>query len=333
MNKFRLIIILLLTIVLLLTFFISIDYVGLWHAMSGARIIWIFLSLSVGLGAFYVRVKRWHYLLLPMKSIAGMPLFKAIMIGFSVTIVLPGRVGELVRPYLIGAWENISKSAALATVVLERIIDLFCVLTYFAMYIYFFSRANESSWFSIVRKSSLVALIVGMGGMLLLVVWGYRPKIINKVIGVVLFWGSGKFKGKVLDMANSFSNGLLILKHPKLMVKIIILSYIFWFIIAVNTAFMIWAFEPWVNFKEAIFVMGLLVLGIALPTPGGAGGFHWAVRLALIWVGVNDNTAAAIAIIHHFISVGPVLLIGLFFVWKEGLSWSKLRSINTTASA
>lgn len=328
MSKVRLIIIFVLTFVLLLSFFLSINYEALWQALKEARILWLILGLAVGLGAFYIRVRRWHYLLLPMKSIKDMPLFKAIIIGFSVTIALPGRVGELVRPYLIGSWENISKSAALATVVLERIIDMLCVLTYFAMYIYFFSgKDSESSWFIIVKNSGLLALLIGLSGLLLLIIWGFRPGLIKKLIKVLFFWSAESFRNKALLLAEKFSDGLLILRYPGLMINIIVLSYIFWFIIAVNTAFIIWAFEPLVKFEDAIFVMGLLVIGIALPTPGGVGGFHWAVRLALVWVGVKDSVAAAIALIDHVISVGPVLLIGLFYIWREGLHWSKLKNM------
>lgn len=333
MSKVRLIIILILTFALLLTFFISINYEGLWLAIKGARILWLILGLAVGLGAFYIRVKRWHYLLLPMKSIKDMPLFKAIIIGFSVSIALPGRIGELVRPYLIGSWENISKSAALATVVLERIIDMLCVLTYFAMYIYFYSSKNmDSSWFAIVRKSGLLALLIGLSGLLLLIIWGFCPGLIRKLIKILFFWSAESFRNKILLLAEKFSDGLLVLKYPRLMINIFVLSYIFWFVIAVNTAFIIWAFDPLVKFEDAIFVMVLLVIGIALPTPGGVGGFHWAVRLALVWVGVKDSVATAIALIDHIISVGPVLLIGLFFVWREGLQWSKIKDIQTNPS-
>ncbi len=329
MSKIRLIIISLLTCVLLLTFFLSINYSELKGALIKAKVLWIIIALAVGLGAFYVRVVRWHYLLLPIKDISGMPLFKAIMIGFSVTIALPGRIGELVRPYLIGVWENISKSAALATVVLERIIDMLCVLTYFAIYLYFFSEKNvNSNWFNIVRESSLLALIIGVSGLLLLIIWGFYSKIINRLINILFFWSSVDLRNKIIKVAKSFSNGLLVLRDPRLMAKVILLSFIFWFIIVINTAFIIWAFAPQVKLSEAIFVMGLLVIGIALPTPGGVGGFHWAVRLALVWIGVSDGSAAAIALVDHIISVVPVLIIGLFFIWKEGLNWSKLTHLN-----
>jgi len=339
MSKVKFILILLISIILVGSFFLSIkNYNEIWKALKKSNIYNVILCLLIGMTGYFIRAWRWKYLLLPVKRINLWSLTKAIIIGFMVSIVLPGRLGELVRPYLIGVWEKISKSSALATVILERIIDLLCVLAYFSLYVYFFSiPETKSFWFTLAKKSSMIALLTATSGITILILWGFKPNIVNKIIQYALFFTGSRFRNKALGLANSFSDGLLVLKDPILIIKVICISLLFWLSVAVGTAFMIWAFLPNIPFTASFFVLGLLVIGVAIPTPAGVGGFHWGVRLSLRWLGVEDNIAAAIAILLHFISFLPLLISGIFLLWYEGINWSRLsklesKTINTLES-
>jgi len=77
-----------------------------------------FLSLS-----YWIRAYRWSYLLLPVKQITTGPLFRSTVIGFMGNYLLPFRAGELMRAVSIGQNQNISKAAALGSIVLERVFD------------------------------------------------------------------------------------------------------------------------------------------------------------------------------------------------------------------
>ncbi len=331
MNRIKFVLILIISIILLGSFLLSIkNYNEIWIALRKSNFYYVIFSLLFGVLGYFIRAWRWKYLLLPVKRINLWNLAKAIIISFTVTIVLPGRLGELVRPYLIGVWEKISKSSALATVILERIIDLLCVLAYFSLYIYFFSiPETKSFWFKLAKKSSLIALLIAVSGIVILILWGFKPNIVNKIIQYALFFTGSRLRNKALELANSFSDGLLVLKKPILIVKIISISLFFWLLVSVGTAFIIWAFLPDIPFAASFFVLGLLVIGVAIPTPAGIGGFHWGVRLSLRWLGVEDNIAAAIAILLHFISFLPLLIMGIFLIWYEGISWSRLSKLES----
>ena len=93
-------------------------------SLKSANYWWIALLVPISLLGHWIRALRWKYLMAPIKKDCKLShLFGAIMIGYAVNNVLP-RVGELVRPYVLGNQEQVSKSAALATVVVERILDL-----------------------------------------------------------------------------------------------------------------------------------------------------------------------------------------------------------------
>ena len=72
----------------------------------------------------------------------------------------------------------------------------------------------------------------------------------------------------------------------------------------------------------------MLVIGVAVPTPGAIGGFHEAYRVgATMFFGAPDNTAVGAAIVAHLISVGPSLVLGLFFAAQVGLNVAGMRRL------
>ncbi|HTP13661.1 MAG TPA: lysylphosphatidylglycerol synthase transmembrane domain-containing protein, partial [Bacteroidota bacterium] len=99
------------------------DFGELWASLKSANYIWIVLLVPISLLSHWVRAIRWAYLLKPIKKVTSQRnLFSAVMIGYMVNNALP-RVGELVRPYVLGNLEGVSKTSVLGTVVIERILD------------------------------------------------------------------------------------------------------------------------------------------------------------------------------------------------------------------
>jgi hypothetical protein len=74
-------------------------------------------------------------------------------------------------------------------------------------------------------------------------------------------------------------------------------------------------------------MLGALTFGIAIPTQGGVGTYEWFGQQALSrFFGVDPSTAAAAILVMHVFAVGPVIIMGFGFLWKEGLSFSGLTS-------
>jgi uncharacterized membrane protein YbhN (UPF0104 family) len=82
----------------------------------------------------------------------------------------------------------------------------------------------------------------------------------------------------------------------------------------------------------SFLVMTLLVVGVAMPTPGAIGGFHAMYRIAVTtFFGVANDRAIGAAIVLHAISFLPVTLLGLGFMAREGLSFGRMRDIAVAA--
>jgi len=106
----------------------GIDWSQFGHALSRTR--WIFLIPAVVftmLGHFS-RSIRWKYMMAPVKQCGIRPLWAATAIAFMVNNLLPARLGELVRAFVIGRSQNVSRSASFATIVYERVVDVFVLI-------------------------------------------------------------------------------------------------------------------------------------------------------------------------------------------------------------
>src|SRR6266536_3922805 len=90
------------------------------EALGRANYLWIVPAVGFYLADLSTRTLRWHILLLPIANVPTRSLFGVLSIGFLVNNVLPARLGEIARAVLAGRRYDVSRSAALATVVVER---------------------------------------------------------------------------------------------------------------------------------------------------------------------------------------------------------------------
>jgi len=90
------------------------------------------------------------------------------------------------------------------------------------------------------------------------------------------------------------------------------------------------AFGLTMPFAGAFLVVMYLVVGVAVPTPGGAGGFHVAYQFAVMtYFGAGADAAAVAAVVLHLVSFVPVAILGLVFMWQDGLTLGSLKRMNT----
>jgi uncharacterized membrane protein YbhN (UPF0104 family) len=109
-------------------------------------------------------------------------------------------------------------------------------------------------------------------------------------------------------------------------------SFPLWLSIAVGIWAVAVAFQLAVPFTGSFLIVALLVLGVAVPTPGAVGGFHAAFRYGVTaFFGASDDAAVGAAIVLHVLSIGPSLLLGLYFAAQVGLNFSRMRELAATA--
>jgi len=333
MNKKRALLGIFLAAIFLYFFLRNIDLRQVWSIIRQGSLAWLLFSLCVNIFNYFVRSLRWRYFLLPIKRCKTWNLFYTTVIGFAANTIFPAKIGELVRPYLLGGRENISRSAALATIVVERVFDTLTVLFMLVVYLLFLIEPDQLSpqakiVLTQMKEAGLLAFAVVIGVVIFLYFLRLKPDTVKRFIRTIERFLPDRIRHSLDDVLDSFIEGLSILHDPKILFTITGWSLFLWLVIAVGFWAGVRAFVPQFAFQNTFLIMILLAIGVAIPTPGAVGSYHLACKLGLTsFFNVPDAQAGAIAIVAHFITFVPVTILGVIFLWHEGLSAKKLTSI------
>jgi uncharacterized protein (TIRG00374 family) len=329
MNKYGYWIGFILSLFFLALFFRKIDLVSIWHIFQRVEYLYLLPLIIINLFAVWVRAKRWGYLLAPIKKIKISPLFYATAIGFMANNILPARVGEFVRAYVLGSKEKISKTTSLATIVVERLFDGFAILLIFLAVILLMpfppdqSRVFTRYRIQLAGFLSFFVYLIVLG---LLLGLRFHNEKANRLIGFFLKRLPQGLAVKISKTVESFVQGLEILYRTKDFGVIIGYSLFLWVIISLSYYFLFMAFHLDLPLLAAFFLLVVLAFGVSIPSaPGYIGTFHWACAAALIFLGIETNLAKSISLLLWFAGFIPTVLLGLFSLGKEGLSIRQLK--------
>lgn len=314
---------------LLWLFLRGIDRGELLEELRRADYRWVLVGAVLSVVVTVQRAVRWHYLLLPIKSISLAPLTATTFMGWAFN-ALPGRLGEVARPVLLGRREGISKSAAFATIVLERLFDLLTVLLILVSYLLFFPlpRAVDGDGAAIIagmRLSGLLALALLVIAAALLAGAQLMPRRTDAVLVRCFGWLPARLGDRLLSPVRSFLGGFAGIRNPRLLLAITTHSLLIWGNVLVTYYLMLFAFDIELPFYAVMPLVVMVVIGVMVPTPAAVGGFHYAAQLALagLW-GVSAEQATSYAIVCHAIVFVPLTVIGVVLLGREGLSLSSL---------
>src|SRR5258708_11242002 len=166
--------VLLLTVRLLAFFPRGVDLGGVREATRQGDGTLRAVAIGVAMLTYALRALRWQYLLAPIGPTRFSTAFRTTVIGFAASFVLPARPGEVLRPYLLARHEGLPPTAAFATVILERLLDLVTVLLLFGLFVLLVDPASLSGEPALSRPVrargplSAAPSASGLGGFLLL---------------------------------------------------------------------------------------------------------------------------------------------------------------------
>jgi hypothetical protein len=307
------------------------DFKEVWTAIREAHYFFVLLSIAVNVASFAVRAERWKYLTEPIKRIRFSSLFSAVCIGFMGNSLLPARAGEFIRAYAIGRREGITKTGAFATIVTERLFDglTLLVMLIVIMAIFPFPATNYGSYITIGFLKWAVAVTSFLYGVVIVTLFllSWKPDHIWCLMSFTIFrYLPGKITGKIELLYRAFLSGLESLKRGRHILLIGIHSIFLWLVTAFGIYLLFPAFSIRLDFLSAILIMVVVAVVVMLPSsPGFVGTFHLASSETLILLGINAHVAKTFAIVHHAVCIVPVLILGLFYLSREDLSFSEIR--------
>jgi uncharacterized protein (TIRG00374 family) len=281
-------------------------------------------AMLLALSSLVLRAVRWRYLLLPVKSIGIPSLYYAIGIGSMVNIALPARLGEIVRAHAIGKKEEISRSAAFATIVLDRVFDGFALLFFLAI-VALFGSGYFQGW---LANAGMVAIAGYCVALAVLVLLRTHTHVAVRWAEVVLRPFPGAVQTKLLAVLRAFVEGLGIFRSAKNMIAAIVLSPIVWLPNVAMIYLLMASAGIHLSVLVSILLLVALCVGVALPSaPGFIGNVQFVCVAVLTLFGVPAEQALTFSLIYNACIFVAVLGNGLVCVFAEGLSFAEIGSI------
>jgi len=303
--------------------FRQVDFDKMGQAFKTAHYPLLLIAVFMLFASHWMRAWRHHYFLEPIKPISTSSLFSALMVGYMANTFLPAHLGELLRAYLIGEKEHIPKASTLATIAIERIVDVFCLLLLMGVTFVVYPFPREVRLSGYLTFAFVAALVV------FLLILKKRPERMLSAVETVSKPLSKKISSKLVELLCSFRDGLVPLKHRHHYVAVTILSVLVWACYAGIFLIAFYAFDfvktyhlPW---SASLVVLVITTISVVVPSsPGYVGTYHWLCMVALGLFGVSQSPALSFAIVVHALSIFPVALLGILLAWKEGISISKV---------
>lgn len=304
------------SITLLMLVFWKTDRHALWQACQSANYWYLLPSVVITFVCMWLRAVRWKFLFAPIKKINIHPLFSATMIGFMANNLLPARLGEFVRAYVIGKQENINKSTSFGTIVVERIFDGLVLLCF--LITVFLTNSSLPGW--VVWSGYFFAgVYIGMLGFLVML--QMRPDRTMVLLDRLLTPISHSWASRVRNLTLSFATGLQVLRRGKHLAVIAILSFVHWIVFSLTIYYALLAFNLPLSFSASLLVMSILGFGVTIPSsPGFIGTFQAACWAGLALFSVSKSDALSFSIVYHASQYIPVTLCGLVYLWTDHLS-------------
>ena len=333
----RSIVVLAVALALIALFLSNVDLWGVLAAIRRARPEWLALSLATMFLNLAIRALRWKFLLEPLGPTTFASAFRATTVGFAASAVLPARAGEVIRPYFLARQApkhqqgRMTATGAFATIILERLLDIVTVLFLLASFVFVFGKdlaGVNPTGFAIVKWAGASAAAVSISGLVVLFVLAGDPERLGRTMARLEQVLPSKLAGMIAKIAEKFARGLGAIRRPSRLLAALAWSLPLWLCIALGIWAMAQAFHLAIPFTGSFLMIGLLTLGVAVPTPGAVGGFHEAFRVgATMLYGAPDAAAVGAAIVLHLFSIGPSLVLGLFFAAQEGLNLGSMQRL------
>ena len=336
-SRLRAALVLVLTAGLLAFFLRGVDLGAVWAETRHADGRLLALAVCLTMTTYALRAFRWQYLLASIGPTRFSTAFRTTVIGFAASFLLPARPGEVLRPYLLARRENLPPTAAFATIILERLLDLVTVLVLFGVFVLVVDPATLSgdpALYGRVKTGGLVAAAGAVAGLVVFFFLAGHPERLGQWALKFERVLPARLAGLVARLVEAFAQGLAVMRQPARLLVSFVLSVPLWLSIAAGIWVTSRAFHMTFGFLGSFLVMTLLVVGVAMPTPGQVGGFHAMYKVAVVqFLGVPTTTAVGAAIVLHAISFVPVTLLGLYFMAREGLSFGRMRELAKDSQA
>lgn len=286
----------------------GLDFEKIEKSLMKANYWWIFLASIFGILAYWFRAVRWNLLLEPLgHKISNSNSLWTISFGYLMNLTIP-RSGELARSTALYGVEKVPVDKAFGTIILERVVDLVCMLLFLGLTLIFKYEAIFSFYTQANIKLNPVLLVGVLGAIVLGSVLFFKLK--EKFRKIKIF-------GKIIDFLEGIFAGLSSILKLRSKGKFILQSLAIWVCYYFAAYLVCFALPETSNFTfaDGFFIIVVGTLGMMVPASGGIGAFHFALKLGIsalfLSMGKSAEEGAEIGLSYAFLSHTMQLVIML----------------------
>jgi uncharacterized protein (TIRG00374 family) len=303
------------------------------NTLSHVNPVWLTVSIVLILLTYWGRALRWEVMLRPLgRPLTVRKLTYDTAIGFT-AVVLLGRAGEVVRPYLISVSAGLPFSTQIAAWMLERILDLLAVLLLFGFALAWIPSRGlplgpALRW--ALGTGGYVVAAIGIACLLFLVLFrNFSESAQGRLLGALAFLPENYYK-RVERMLSAFSQGMESTRDAWSLVLLLLYTVLEWALIVASYFALFRSFPVSSGFKitDVVIILGFMAFGSVVQIPGIGGGVQ--VISILVFTEIYRlplEAAAGLAVFIWIITFVVIVPVGLVFAFHEGLSWRKLREL------
>jgi len=293
---------------------------------------WLLLAAAVaGTLIFPLRARRWRTILDPVAGPLPFPvLWRATAIGMMGNNLLPARAGELARAYALSReTDRVNFPTAFASLAVDRVFDAFVVLLLMLAAMSTPSFPHQARIAGISPGSYVVSgTVVAAAVLVTLYLIVFFPDRVITVYEWLARRIAPGLEARGRDALHSFAGGLGVLRHPERFAAVFLWTLAHWLL----NAFAFWLGFVAVGipapYSAALFLQGLIAIGVALPSaPGFFGVFEKVGQVGLRVYGVDAVSATSWAVSFHILTFIPITVIGIYYFSRLGLRVSELRAV------
>ena len=291
-----------------------------WASLRKANYWWLIPGVAVYFISVWFRSWRWHFLLSrACKRVPANRLFPVVVIGYMGNDILPFRLGEVLRAYVLWRREHINVGATFTTAILERIFDGLTMVLFVLFGLLFVPLS------AFLRRLVTIAGIVFFGVLMAFLFLAAMPDLLRRIAhGLIEMLVPERFRDPLLDLVEGVIAGLEGLRRGRDVLVIFGVTLWVWMLEMVKYWLVSFAFDLHLSYVKIILMGGAINLLTALPSlPGYIGTFESGIKI-LEGLGAPSAAAGSYILVLHAILLLPVTLLGLIFMALEGIHWTEM---------
>jgi uncharacterized protein (TIRG00374 family) len=306
--------------------FRKIDFNQLWAALQSVDYRYILLAVVCTFVSYFLRAVRWHYLLISEKDIPLSSLYPATIIGYMANNVLPARLGEFVRAYVLAQREGLQTPTVFASLVIDRLFDGFTVMLILLITLFNLQLPQGlSEAETMLRTGGIVTFLLYAGVVVFLLLLKHQTVRTLAWTGMILKPFPQRLTDRIIPLLGSFIGGIRMSSKGGHIAAVLLSSFAVWVFCVIPVNLVLQGFNINLPITASMFILVLLVFAVMVPaSPGFIGTYHYACFKGLSAFGIAESTSVSIALVLHGTAFFPVILAGFYHLWSSKMSLREL---------